>query len=140
MKNSVPFQCVLKLIPIGANIVSASVDFSFPLGQVDRGRLSCRVVDDFLVDCCSYLLDSGAFVLVAPEALSELTPRICLPARDDYEKTFTLDMELSDGDIHPVEVTLSQSIGMRFDYYVGQTLNVVLHGSLTALFENENEE
>lgn len=140
MKNSIPFQCALKLSSVGANIVSASVDFSFPLGQIDRECLSCRVLDEFLVGCRRYLLDSGAFILVAPEVLSELTPRVCLPDRNKYGRTFTLDVELSDGIVHSLDVNLSQSNDMRSDFYVGSTLNVILRGSLTMVLEDEETE
>lgn len=135
-----PFSALVELKQTGDHVVVAKVWPSVRLDRFDAAYVSRRILDLLLPSyAVEHLLFDGSFVVVSGDD-SRYVTNTCFAAEDRSLAPISASLELPDGLVHGVVISLEQSKSTHRDYSVLSTRYVELRGSISIEGDEEVEE
>lgn len=134
------FGAVVELRNVGDDVVAAKVSFSMNFDRVDSAYLSGRILAELLptyVD--AHRLYDGSYVIVSRSVVDPVSNMCFAPASCSIA-SLDSNVELNDGLIHTVHISLNQSDDVRRDYVVCDVRYVVLRGTISVEVEGDDDE
>lgn len=135
------FMVDVELRNIGNDVVSANVMLSMRLSPLDHRSISESILGQLLppwvIPHCLY---DGSFVLVSATE-DEHVSNLCVASECHSLPVIDAFVELEDGEIHNVRISLDQSCSERRDYTVLDRRIVQLRGKISIeVMEDEASE
>lgn len=133
MKNTVknPFRALVEFRNAGFDVVLAKVTTSLRLCRVDSIVLSDFIMTRLVpkgIRC--HMLYDGSFVVVK-DVSDQCLSNTFIAREDRALDSLELFVELDDGKIHAINVTLNQSASSRCDYTVQDVRTIELRGEVS---------
>lgn len=130
---------ILELRKIGSAVVAAKVSTSLHLCRCDALEVSERILRTLLPACRDlHLLLDGTFIYLSNGKDLSCVSDILMS--DDSLPDFSFRLQLEDGDLHDVIVSLRQSVDPRNDYWVGDTRYIYLRGNVSVEVDGEPDD
>lgn len=134
------FGVNVELRSVGDDVVAIKISTSLRFSYADSACISTLILAEILpVWTSPRSLYDGSFVVVSGDIYHTATTT-CIPRVARSFDALEASLELEDGLIHPVRISLDQSDDKRRDYVIADTRFIELRGKIAVEIECDDEE
>lgn len=130
------FSALVQLTNVGRDVVAAKITTSMQLASCDRHYVASRILDELVPDFVEYRqLYDGDFVIFSCDD-AKFASNMCV-STDPASIVFDASVELEDGLVHNIRVSLEKSDSVRRDHIIRETRSIILRGTVSVEVDDD---